>query len=110
MNTDKIVKFIEYLGPKVEKKVAGVVFKANPDFDNRKVAIVDLITAEMLLRFPKVFRELDVQKYIGESVKGQGSLLEETKPVQVDNSGDSIREAMTNDRNRIDKRAKKLRR
>jgi len=98
MNADKIVKFVEYLGPKEEKKVSGAVFKANPDFGNRKVGIVDRITAETLLRYPKVFREIDVREFIGESVKGgnQGNLLEETKSVQV--ADDSIQDAMKKDR------------
>lgn len=97
MNTDKIVKFIEYIGPKEEKKAGGALFKANPDFDNRKVGIVDRETAEGLLRFPEVFKEFDVQKFV------QGDLLVEKIP----KSPEEFKEAMAEDRNRREQRHKK---
>ncbi len=91
-----LVKFIEYLGDKEKKEYYDsennekVVFDSNDDFGGRKVAVCDVRVATELLRFPNVFREINVREIGGKEDKGgdQADMLEKETSSDVADSTD----------------------
>ena len=75
---EKIV-LIEYIGKVWDTKIMHsldgeiIEFKPNPEWGGRKVAAVDPATAAEWLRFPTVFREVDVRELV-KTVKGNVSI------------------------------------
>ena len=71
-----VIKYVEYIGDKEEKKYYSnlytekVVFKANKDFGGRKILPLDARIADECLRFPAVYREVNVSEIVRETSKG----------------------------------------
>ena len=99
--------FIEYIGKVYETKIieaAGktIKFAPNEEWGGLKVAVVDPATAAELLRFPMVFREVDVR----EMVKTESN--QEELPIEkISKSPEEFKKAMATDRERREQRHKK---
>lgn len=112
-----LLKFVEYIGPKDKKiyyssdKSKQYTFKANPDFDNRKVCIVEKGVAEQLLKYQTVFREIELSEIVRDQVKGgnQADVFEKQSDRKKADSGSQSDETIKKDRQVIEQKAKKKR-
>lgn len=110
---EKLVKLVEYIGPKEVKRYYSnlysehVEFKANDDFGGKKVAVVDVNIAEELLRFPAVYREIEMREFAGEKVKGGNQEDLYQKKDDADVADSEVADAIKKNREKINKKAKK---